>query len=359
MRVPTAQLTSVNSWNISCQNPKWTGKSIITGLTSLPLLESVELINKTASCTGLPLNQLAGLRRIVLSGYCDGSDAFRKNIVQQLGHVIANCPQLSHLEVKSGLYRAHSAGDNTPTLHDLLGKVSPGTLLPLRHLGLTDWRMRLDSITLPHLKSIASLKIDNNMLPLTSNVTDSSPSHHSDKIPLLDDYSSENHEIWETLQKEGIYPIRITTDIIDHALLNYLASHPGLEELTFTYANSSNRTKSDELANKFYWRVLPKHIASLTKLTIRAAFEGNWCFGRHNVSIISRAQELVHLAVGLNWADMGRWHVNDEEDDSVRGEEGDSVDNEENSVVSRLIPAYSVQLHSATAIPGTPPQHHV
>jgi hypothetical protein len=111
--------------------------------------------------------------------------------------------------------------------------------------------------------------------------------------------------------------------------LNYLASHPGLEELTFTSANSSNRTKSNELADKFYWRVLPKHIASLTKLTIRAVFEGNWCFGRHNVSIISRAQELVHLAVGLNSADMGRRHANYEEDDSVNNEEG--------SVVSRLI----------------------
>jgi hypothetical protein len=294
----------------------------------------VELINKTSSCTGLPLNQLAGLHRIVLSGYCDGSDAFRKNIVQQLGHVIANCPQLSHLDVESGLYRAHSAGENMPMLHDLLGKVSPGNLLPLKHLGLTDWCMRLDSITLPHLKSIASLKIDNNMLPLTSNVTDSSPSHHSDKIPLLDDYSSENHEIWETLRKEGIYPIRITTDIIDDALLNYLASHPGLEELTFTHANSSNRTKSNELADKFYWWVLPKHIASLTKLTIHAAFEGNWCFGRHNVSIISRAQGLVHLTVGLNSLAMDRWYANDEEDDSVSSKEGDSVNNEESSVVS-------------------------
>jgi hypothetical protein len=330
MRVPTAELTSVNSWKNCYLVPKWTGKSIITGLTSLPLLEDVELINMTASCTGLPLNQLAGLRRIVLSGYCDDSDGFRKNIVQQLGHVIANCPQLSHLDVESGLYRE----DNTPTLHDLLGKVSPGNPLPLKHLGLTDWRMRLDSITLPHLKSIVSLKIDNNMLPLTSNVTDSSPSHHSDNIPLLDDYSSENHEIWETLQKEGIYPTRITTDIINDALLNYLASHPGLEELTFTYANSSNRAKSNELADKFYWRVLPKHIASLTKLTINATFEGNWCFGRHNVSIISRAQGLVHLAVGLNSPAMGRWYANDEEDGSVNNKEGDSVNNEESSVVS-------------------------
>jgi len=324
--VPTAQLTSVNSWKIGWNDPKWTGKSIITGLTSLPLLEDVELINRTTSCTTLPLNQLAGLRRIVLSGCCDDSDGFRENIVQQLGHVIAHCPQLSHLDVESGLY----PGDNTPTLHDLLGKVSTSNPLPLRHLGLTDWRMRLDSTTLPHLKSIASLKINNNMLPLTSNVTDSSPSHHSDKITLLDDnYSSENHEIWETLQKEGIYPTCITIDFIDDALLNYLASHPGLEELTFTSANSSNRTKSNELADKFYWRVLPKHIASLTKLTIRAVFEGNWCFGRHNVSIISRAQELVHLAVGLNSADMGRRHANYEEDDSVNNEEG--------SVVSRLI----------------------
>jgi hypothetical protein len=196
--------------------------------------------------------------------------------------------------------------------------------------------MRLDSITLPHLTSISSLKIDNNMPPLTSNVTDSSPSHDSDKIPL-DYYSSENHEIWETLRKEGIYPTRITTDSIDDALLNYLASHPGLEELTFTSANFSNRTKSNELADKFYWRVLPKHIASLTKLTIRATFEGNWCFGRHNISIISRAQELVHLAVGLNSADMGRWYANDEEDYSISSKEGDSVNNEEGSVVSRLI----------------------
>jgi hypothetical protein len=87
-------------------------------------------------------------------------------------------------------------------------------------------------------------------------------------------------------------------------LLNYLESYSGLEELILTQATSSNQVASNKLTDRFYDLVLPKHIHSLTNVEIHECYEGNWCFQRHTVAIISRIPNLTCLCVGLNLADI-------------------------------------------------------
>jgi hypothetical protein len=100
-------------------------------------------------------------------------------------------------------------------------------------------------------------------------------------------------------------------------LLNYLQSYSGLEELRLTRATSSNQAASNKLADRFYDLVLPKHISSLTNVEIYACYEGNWCFGRHTVAIISRIPNLTRLCVGLHSANIYGRNINKEADNAV------------------------------------------
>jgi hypothetical protein len=148
----------INSWNISEEDPVWAAESVINSLSSLPLLENLELTVLSSPCVSLPWNKLAGLRSITLSGY--DSHIPLQSLVQQLGEAIANSPQLSYLGLHCG---QSSACHDSPTLHDLLRMVSSSNPLRLKHLRLDGWCTRLDSITLPHLKSITSLDLSNNL----------------------------------------------------------------------------------------------------------------------------------------------------------------------------------------------------
>lgn len=192
-------------------------------------------------------------------------------------------PQLLHLELDSGQFWGD---DRVPTLHDLFGKVSPGTALRLKHLSLSWWRWRLDSITLPHLKCLTSLELNSPVIFRGGE----------------DDYSHDVSEIWHTFRIEGIHLSDLGTSAMDEELLQYLGSYSGLRRLKLTSATGRTEKLSNNLADQFYKSVLPRHSQSLTNIEIYPGHQGRWCFGFHNASIISQCQQVKNLLMAVSWA---------------------------------------------------------
>lgn len=160
----------------------------------------------------------------------------------------------------------------------------------------------MDESILPHLRSLRSLRLlDNLSLPLEAEdfrLPDDVPTQRL-QVP-----ESPNSEIWETLEREKIFLSNISTDIVDDALLSYLASYQSVKELSFAYASLNGRISSNGIAKRFYEEVLPRHAGSIESLCVRPGFDGAWCFSEQIDTHISRCQALSELTMCINHSDM-------------------------------------------------------
>ncbi|KAH9479909.1 hypothetical protein JR316_0008505 [Psilocybe cubensis] len=287
-------------WHVGMHDPEWVQIVVMDSLVSLPALSELRISLGGGTASSLKLEQLTDLRKITITGSCLH---YRRDVVSGLRTLISNSPRLTHLDVGHN-YRSDDS--DISTLHDLLGAVPPASPLNLSHLTLRGWCIRLDDITLPHLRSLVSLSLHVNLDTRTFSPSDLDDSAHEELLRRTAAFSSSTEEIWDTLREERICLKELTTDEVNDALLDYLSSYSGLQKLTLTSATAHSAKKSDALAMKFYRDVLPKHAGTLVSLDVCPVYEGKWCFGKHNSSSLLQCTKLSNLKIHINSEDINR-----------------------------------------------------
>jgi hypothetical protein len=262
-------------WNIASDDPKWTPLAVINSLSRSKSLIYLNLhLAFGFDASNLRLDLLSGLKRIVISGSCK---YFHQHVVKRLGQCIARSPEMSSIDIDRYLWYADS---DIPTLHSLLGSAK---VIQLKHLGLHSWYTRFDDVTLPHLRSLTSLTLTNNNNP---------PDYEHP-------FSSTAAEIWSTLLANKIHLERISTDAMDAALLEYLASYSGLTRLYLKNVTAQDHQSSDQLAELFFGSVITQHTSTLEELYVLPRYEGKWCFGERITPSIIRCSRLQYLKVAV------------------------------------------------------------
>ena len=180
-------------------------------------------------------------------------------------------------------------GSEVPTLRDLFTKVPQDRLLRLTHLTLHGARIRVDPLTLPHLRSLVYLDL-NRLYAMSPADTDD--------INDTWECTSAADDIFATLAREKIHLKQVVTNHIDDVLLDYLYSCSGLETLEMSSVYSSTTTKSHAFAHRFYKDILPKLVDSIQVLIIRPLYEGGWCYNVDDVfSVLSQCKKLRSLTI--------------------------------------------------------------
>lgn len=178
--------------------------------------------------------------------------------------------------------------------------------LKITHLTLKGLPVKLDATVLSHLRSLISL---------TTDVTFSPPDQVSDNQGA--GFSS--GDVWSVLWFEKIHLQEIITDVVQSALIEYLASFSGLRRLILTETPYDMPPQvSDQLALKFYEQALQNHVHSLDALEINTNYEGKWSFASHCSSIIIKCTRLTFLKLSINSEDMAEEN-NNKEDSSASG----------------------------------------
>ena len=197
------------------------------------------------------------MKKISLSGYHVDRP---RDITSGLAKLIAICPQLVHLEISLG-YNGTMMSPETPTLHDLLRKVPEDHPLQLTHLALNSTGIRIDSFTLPHLRSLISLDLRN--LPAPSNVIDN-PDVSSERL----ERACSTYDICAILKQEGIYLKHVVVSDAE-GVFDYLCSYSGLETLDLCSMSFNSVKESNTSTRTLYKTVLPHLVHSLEVLKIQ------------------------------------------------------------------------------------------
>jgi hypothetical protein len=238
----------------------------------------------------LPIHSLKGLREISIDGDCP---KYNDEIFDSLAKVIA-ASQLTSIDVGRNWSPYRRPVSKNQTLHHIF-KYCFGhhAALRLRHLSLKNWLIRLDDVTLPHLAHLTSLELIQIIDP------DRPYQPNSEAIsPVMQRYGSSTEEVWKTLGSSGIHLKELRVDAVTPSFLEFLSSCSGLKRLRISPLNFTDGKSSDGMAQKFF-TMLDSHCHSLEELEISPPYEGLWCFGEHNLSIISQCTKLSHLCMAI------------------------------------------------------------
>ncbi|EDR09825.1 uncharacterized protein LACBIDRAFT_318023 [Laccaria bicolor S238N-H82] len=281
LQVAIASLSNLRSfkWTIGRYDSEWAPTAVMNAVRTLPLLESLELIIEGFNGPDLQLQSLRNLQSIKISAR--SNDYFMK-IIEPLSLLIANSPNLHTLHLRP-MYSSQAS------LHRLLGNCPPNLVLPLQHLSLQGFSLKLDRITLPHLHRLTSLTLHNCL------TTESGP----DGAHVSMAKTSHRHDIWVVLKTTDVRLNGIDVNHVSTTLLDYISSYSGLKKLRLAYINFGTKERSDLAANQFYNLCLGKHTSSIEELIIRPKYEGGWCFGDQALILISLCKKLKILEGSL------------------------------------------------------------
>ncbi|KAF8872544.1 hypothetical protein BD779DRAFT_1679656 [Infundibulicybe gibba] len=203
-----------------------------------------------------------------------------------IAKIIGASPNLTHLD----LWSSHGDVDkHTPTLHGVLSGVPHDRPLRLQHLGVSGYCVRLCQEVLPHLRLLESLE-----LRAVPRIDDGERSEYTEEeLAKSDRFSSSMGDIWKAFEQEAIH-IRSVAAPVDDSLLGYLETTNDIERLALLGADI------DALAQRFFTHILPRYAKTLVSLDILASYEGLWCFGTHNISVLHQCTKLVELSVSVN-----------------------------------------------------------
>ncbi|EDQ99703.1 uncharacterized protein LACBIDRAFT_316191 [Laccaria bicolor S238N-H82] len=270
LQVAVASLSNLRSlrWDIGRCDSKWTPKAVMNAVKTLPLLESLELIIESSDAADLQLQCLRNLQSIKIS--VRRNDYFMK-IIEPLSLLVAKSPNLHTL---------HLGPTHRPaaSLHHLLMNCPPNLVLPLKHLGLQGFSLKLDSITIPHLHRLTSLTLHH--------YTEFDPDLHPDGI-------------WAMLKTTDVRLNGIDVTRVSTTLLDYISSYSGLKKLCLARMDIETHEQSELAANQFYNLCLGKHTSSLEELIVTADDEGGWCLGDQALAVISLCKKLKILEGSL------------------------------------------------------------
>jgi len=105
--------------------------------------------------------------------------------------------------------------------------------------------------------------------------------------------------IWSTFIESEIQLEELVHNTTTPLLFDYLSSYSGLKKLDLSVSTFTNASSSDEAATRFFNDVLSRHVETLESLSLRAYYEGEWCFTPQNAGLISQCTKLNHLLMGI------------------------------------------------------------
>ncbi|KAF8968534.1 hypothetical protein BDZ97DRAFT_2056307 [Flammula alnicola] len=296
-------------WYTERKDEEWAQNIVMSALKSIPSVQSL-YVELTHARIPLSLELLPHLCEITLSEFNTPSDnLLNAQTYANLSALMAQSPpgQLTSIQVTHG-YHDSARADAKPSLHELFCSY-PADAQPLRlkHLGIMNSFVKFDDITVPHLRHLTSLDLSHVLQPRERvkprrgrlsagfRVQPTDPELYKRQCSV----GSTVDELWTEFAKLGIWLKRVSLTDVVPAFFEYLACYSGLKKLSLKTGGFDTGRESDISAVDFFSNALTKHTGSLEELVIEASYEGLWCFGEHNISVITECRGLKHLGVSI------------------------------------------------------------
>ncbi|KAF9479391.1 hypothetical protein BDN70DRAFT_984047 [Pholiota conissans] len=235
--------------------------SINEGLFTLPNLEELHLefyelrILQWQAPDMIPLRRFRNLRSIDIKGHNLSAEC-AADFVVQLRAILKSGGSINRIGLSLPSWYGVSE-DDLHILHKVLQNTPPKSNLPLQHLRLQGYTLKLDSVTLPHLRHLTSLDV-------------------SQAIGMhIGDARLNYQHLWDDLKSASIYIKDLRVSEIGRDLLGYLKAYSGLQKLTVIgeplfrighmddmgYAIAAEEAR--QISHELYSSVLPRHKESL------------------------------------------------------------------------------------------------
>jgi len=281
------------SWFSFYDDNEWSQNIVMSAMKTLPSLRSLTI---DAKYLKIPLNldEFTSLHTISLLNSNDSDHS--EEIMDTLAKMVANSPQLTSIELLPQSHQEVTSPKHS--LHHLV-KYMPNdaAVLRLRHLGLSESLLRLDSTTLPHFRSLKSLQL--------TGITDPySPFYNNpSNLDEVRQVGSSLEDFWRTMANEGIWLEEIDHVDVCPEFQDYLMMYSGLRSLKLTPDPWSKEPAYVKAQAERFFAIpgpLLQHSQTLEELFIRPRYEGGWCFDVQSPSeSLSACVHLKKLGVGI------------------------------------------------------------
>ena len=264
-----------SSWQAGSNDPLWLEESIWKAIGLFPNLRHLKI---DGTFLKQPLGNFESLNALESINIFGELFQHKGALFLSLSKLYASSLNLNSITIKnSDEYELYG----TQSLQQLLSS-SPreNPAHRLRYLAVSDVPIRLDEVSLSHLTHLTSFNLSS--LPEGS-------------------LSSSPDDIWVAFKRSNIRleELEVGINAVADSIIDYLSSFSGLKKLRLFIPNFDNQTFSDASAVKFWSESLQNHVDTIRDFSLRACYSGQWCFGRHNRSLVGKCTKLKQLTVSL------------------------------------------------------------
>lgn len=296
-----------SSWTTHSDDKNTAQLYIVQALPRLLNLTSLHLsITHAKLC--IILDELTALKSISISTQAFyRPNEFADQIFDSLAKLIPTSSSLTSIHVMRGI-RMREKVETHHSLHNLLQHCSRDRPLNLRHLGIEHSLIKLDSITIPHLRNLTSLtllkvvELDATRYSLGGHLL-----HTEDSLIQSQKHVGSNlSDIWAAFSQIGVHLQALSIDKPVTSVFQYLDTYSGLRELKISSGYFRSVEASRDTALQFYKSaVFTKHSATLEELNINAWYDDSWCFCSPAASAIQQASRLRVLELCIPRSQAG------------------------------------------------------
>ncbi|KAF8889444.1 hypothetical protein CPB84DRAFT_1449294 [Gymnopilus junonius] len=302
-------------WETTSSDEEWAQTIVLNALLSYANLTSLH-ISLTHARIAIPFHLFSNLEKIILDEHLSpDKKSIGQDSVVNLAKLVAQLPpgQISSLTVHREWHMTRST--KALSLHDLFQFMDEATPLHLQRLEISGSFVRLDSVTVPHLRHLTSLHINNAFEPSREPVVKGARGTFVRCGTVADDVlekqravGSSLNQFWTDLSRESIHLEEIVLNNVVPGFMQYLTTYSGLKRLKLSAVFFTTTAGSEASAQMFFSNPfkLESHSDSLENLSINVTYEGLWCFGRHCVDSISQLKLLRKLEIAIAGDDLGQ-----------------------------------------------------
>lgn len=278
------------SWNLGPFEGLYT---TLDGLTELKRLEELDLnffsLPKSWQTPDMiVLRRFCNLRSIKIRG-ASLSPELSNALLLQLRKRNQAHPSLEVLEYDvPPIVTQQGDGDGSSflddcLLHEVVEGVPETSPLRLKRLRVNGWSLRLDSVTLPHLRRLTHLDINQ--------------------------YQWRHHRLahlWNVFNRESIHLRSIRTDTFSDPFISYLLSYTGLEELWMSYSQDVTHGQNLQMiVSNLYTLALPNHKDTLKVFKEMNRSDVARCVNHNYMLSVQGCHRLQTMTVTVNATELG------------------------------------------------------
>ncbi|KAK0214340.1 hypothetical protein IW262DRAFT_1466046 [Armillaria fumosa] len=242
--------------------------SILHALSRLPRLShlSIDFHEQHEQFpTPIPYSEFHDLDHISFGG---------RHMLDVIPPLVARSPNVTHL----GLLVEQDREEAPATASSIFSGLPKGKYSRVQQLSINgDGILPAQDVPLivPHLHHLTALRI-----------------HINDVAP----------EFWTALRIEKICLLDVFVDVVNDALLEYLASYSGVKSMILDHKRPVNPDHYVDISFRFWGEILPRHADTLLTLIVQPDFErsGGWCLDTRSLDAIRKCKRLEILRVKLD-----------------------------------------------------------